>query len=305
MTKSLKPYVVVATKGRPNDVAVVHSALQGQTVSPERIIFVGTEPNDFGAANSENANANTEFLISERPGLTIQRNVGINRVLEIQKNCDNFVIVYFDDDFRPGKNWLKHAVKSFSDPDIAGITGSIIADGAIGSGISEDTAGKYLRDEMQPDKKHWIAKFHDLEIDSAYGCNMAFSAEVSRNVRFDETLPAYGWLEDRDYSVSARQYGSLQCLSLCRGVHLGTKSGRVPGKKFGYSQISNPLYLKRKGTMGWKDVLILMPRNMLINHLKILFPEPWVDRRGRALGNWIAIVDLLRRRLSPTRINEL
>ncbi|WP_370161318.1 hypothetical protein [Limimaricola soesokkakensis] len=32
---------------------------------------------------------------------------------------------------------------------------------------------------------------------------------------------------------------------------------------------------------------------MLANHLKMLRPEPWVDRRVKASGNWMALGDLL------------
>jgi hypothetical protein len=39
--------------------------------------------------------------------------------------------------------------------------------------------------------------------------------------------------------------------------------------------------------------------------MRALRPEPWVDRRGRARGNWLAMFDLLRGRVVPERILEL
>jgi hypothetical protein len=44
---------------------------------------------------------------------------------------------------------------------------------------------------------------------------------------------------------------------------------------------------------------------MLINHLKALRPEPWVDRKGRVEGNWLAIADVLKRKDKPERILEM
>ena len=51
--------------------------------------------------------------------------------------------------------------------------------------------------------------------------------------------------------------------------------------------------------------LSLMLRNILANHARVLWAEPWVDRRGRVAGNWLAFADLLRGRLHPTRVIEI
>ena len=51
--------------------------------------------------------------------------------------------------------------------------------------------------------------------------------------------------------------------------------------------------------------LQLLVSNFLANHLRMLRPEPWVDRRGRAAGNWLALADLVSGRLNPLRAAEL
>ena len=68
-------------------------------------------------------------------------------------------------------------------------------------------------------------------------------------LRFDERLPLYGWQEDIDFTSQLRASGRVVGLNTLNGVHLATKSGRISGMKFGYSQIANPVYLVRKGTM--------------------------------------------------------
>jgi hypothetical protein len=45
-----------------------------------------------------------------------------------------------------------------------------------------------------------------------------------------------------------------------------------------------------------------MSRNIAANALKTLRPEPWVDRRGRLLGNLRAIADLVTGRLDPRKV---
>lgn len=305
MTQILNPYVIIATKGRPEDVPVIKEYLLAQTMPPKNIIFVGTEAKDFGEAVEQNNEAHVEFIYSERPGLTTQRNVGIERVLEIHGTDNNFIIAYFDDDYRPAKDWLEIATKQFASVKISGLTGAVLADGITGPGVTEEQAQNYLNGETPRDQSHWTYRFQGKKIKGAYGCNMAFSAEVSREIRFDETLPAYGWLEDRDYSVKAMKYGPVHLVNECKGVHLGTKKGRQPGQKFGYSQVSNPLYLLKNGTMQRKDTYKTIGRNFLANHGKMFKPEPWIDRKGRAAGNWKALFDLFRGRLSPQRINDL
>ena len=90
-----------------------------------------------------------------------------------------------------------------------------------------------------------------------------------------------------------------------RGVHLGTKTGRSPGIRLGYSQIANPAYLIGKGTMAPRRAVRQMVRNVAANLVKSLRPEPWIDRRGRLKGNILGLWDLLRRRARPDRILEL
>ena len=76
-------------------------------------------------------------------------------------------------------------------------------------------------------------------------------------------------------------------------------------RRFGYSQIANPVYLARKGTYPWNRALRSMARHWAMNLARSPFPEPWADRWGRFRGNMLALADLLRGRLRPGRIEEL
>jgi len=42
-----------------------------------------------------------------------------------------------------------------------------------------------------------------------------------------------------------------------------------------------------------------------MNMVRALWPEPYVDRRGRLLGNVVALRDLVTGHMDPTRILEL
>jgi hypothetical protein len=90
-----------------------------------------------------------------------------------------------------------------------------------------------------------------------------------------------------------------------RGVHLGAKGGRTSGVRFGYSQIANPVYLVRKGTVSGRFAWSLMGRNLVANLAKSLWPEPWIDRKGRLKGNILGLIDWALGRISPMRILQL
>jgi hypothetical protein len=136
---------------------------------------------------------------------------------------------------------------------------------------------------------------------------MAFRLKpvIEHGILFDENLPLYGWQEDIDFSLRVMPYGRIvKSESLC-GVHLGIKLGRTSGVRFGYSQIANPVYLIRKGSMSWRHANKLMWRNIAANIARSFFPEPWVDRKGRLKGNLLALIDIARGRDSPGRILQL
>lgn len=115
----------------------------------------------------------------------------------------------------------------------------------------------------------------------------------------------YGWQEDIDFSRQLAAWGRVVRAEALMGVHLGEKRGRVSGVKFGYSQVANPIYLMRKGTVSISFGGQTVVRNLLANMVRSLWPESYIDRVGRLKGNFLALTDLLRRRLHPGRILEL
>jgi len=80
-----------------------------------------------------------------------------------------------------------------------------------------------------------------------------------------------------------------------RGAHLGPRL---------YAKLMEQAH-KRKGTLPWLRALRLMGRNTAANLLRLMSPEPYIDRAGRANGNIRAFRDLLSGSLAPERILEL
>ena len=89
------------------------------------------------------------------------------------------------------------------------------------------------------------------------------------------------------------------------GVHLGVKSGRVSGQRLGYSQVMNPIYLVRKGTVPFSFAMDLLVRNVIANLIRSLWPEAHVDRWGRFKGNSMAAWHAMLGRIEPEYILKI
>lgn len=286
--------VVIASLGRPETVGEVVSCLRRQSRPADRIVLSVTSEADLPTG----IDLDDMDILYGSKGLCAQR----NRSLELLQN-DYDYIVFFDDDYVPSRYALEGIERYFEDqPGIVGISGNMLKDGIGGPGVSFDEAVKIVEDyDRQPAPDVEIIE----EVDGLYGCNMAFRASTIGDKRFDENLPAYGWLEDNDFSNRLMPHGKLVYTTAFAGVHCGVKKARSPGLRLGYSQIANPVYLARKGTVTWRKALKLMSRNFLANHAKTFTPEPWVDRWGRCKGNWRALRHALTGKLSPLYILEL
>lgn len=288
----LRACVGIATKGRPDQLGAMLDNLARQTRRPGAIIVCCTVPEDVGAV----AERGDVTVIYESAGSSRQRNAILNALPAGME-----WVVFFDDDFYPAPDWLERVDAAFrGDPAIIGITGLVVADGILGPGLTREEALARVA-AHDPATSDWV-----IEGFSPYGCNMAFRCSAVTNVRFDERLVLYGWLEDRDFgATAARDGGRLIKLGTAYGAHLGVKRGRVSGLKFGYSQVMNPVYMHRKNTMTTGEVVRQIGRNVAANVVKSVRPEPYVDRRGRLAGNLIAALDLLRLRLTPERAASL
>jgi len=100
-------------------------------------------------------------------------------------------------------------------------------------------------------------------------------------------------------------FGRIVRSDRLRGVHLGFKKSGERQAAAGYSQIANPVYLARKGNVSWQFAWTGMLRNLSANMFHLLRPEPWVDRRGRLLGNVHGRRALAVGQLAPAYILEI
>lgn len=288
----MRIFVAVATTGRPTIVRQTIARLREQTRLADGIVVVGANPGDLAGIGDDGQVVET--IVVPEKGLCKQRNAALNH---LDGRCD--ALVFFDDDFLPAADYLEVIEKMFGEnPEIVGTTGCLLADGAQTTPIAfEDAATQLDRGNEVPEPMH-------VECKSLYGCNMAYRSSAVEDLRFDEMLPLYGWQEDVDFSSRVRRRGKLVKTSQLTGIHLGTSGGRTSGRRLGYSQVANVVYLCRKGTMELRHGGTLMLRNIAANLSRSIWPEPNIDRRGRLLGNIAAFKDLIVGKMDPRRIES-
>ena len=286
--------VGIATRGRAVILLETLRLLHAQTQPPDRTLICYTVEADV--AGVREAYPAIELFLST-PGSACQRNV----LLRSATDCD--VVLFLDDDFLTASSYIAVMTKVMaSDPSIAVLTGTVIADGAKGPGFSLESGLAYLNGDLTSEND-----LTGIPWFNGYGCNMAIRMSVVRqhHLEFDERLPLYAWYEDIDFTRRVSLYGRTVKLHGARGVHLGTKSGRTSGRRLGYSQVANPIYLARKGSFPWSNTLRSVGRNVLMNCILSMRPEAYIDRRGRLWGNGRALMDLIRGCMTPEKILEL
>jgi GT2 family glycosyltransferase len=287
--------VVVASTGRPDWLAHLSRRLAMQSRPPHRVVFSVVAPSDLPARRSLYPDA---IVVTGERGLPRQRNRGLELVLG-----DSDAVAFLDDDYVPSRHALAEIGRFFrAYPDHLGVNGRLLADGINSAGLDFAEAER-LVDAWDAAPRPAIPTLRDLR--GLYGCNMAFRTAAIGALRFDERLPLYGWQEDVDFSARLGLRGRLARTDAFVGVHCGVKAARASGLRLGYSQVANPLYLAKKGTMPRTQSLRLILRTLAANLVRSLHQEPWVDRRGRLRGNWLALGHALQGTLEPEHILQL
>jgi GT2 family glycosyltransferase len=292
----MKIAVGFATANRSEILTGAVLRISDQTRLADQILIAPGKPEDVqeGALGSSRIPIS---ILSSPIGLPAQRNTIIAAT-----DCD--VLIFLDDDFVPSPDFVASVEKLFAAvPQVVVATGTVVADGILGRGLEVAEAERILENDAKCSEPLRLVDVHN-----AYGCNMAFRmAPIRANtLRFDENLPLYAWWEDVDFSRQMAPFGRIVRSTALKGVHLGYKTtGRTPGRRLGYSQVANRIYLARKGTVSWRRAWSGIMRNTLANLVHVWKPEPWVDRRGRLSGNAQAFLDLVRGDITPSKILKL
>jgi GT2 family glycosyltransferase len=285
--------VLIPTHHRKAVVGKLLSHLERQERLPDEVVLSVPDASHVEAFSTFRMPVT---CVTGRTGSCAQRNQALDYALP---RFD--IVTFFDDDFVPADDYLAQVERLFArHADWSVATGWVVQDGARSAPLSFEAALAAL--SVLPNHgRPTLVK----ELSGAYGCNMSMRTQHIGDLRFDERLALHGWQEDVDFTSQMRRAGRVVFVSDLRGVHLGAAGGRVSGRRVGYSQIVNPAYLIRKGTVSPKYGLKLLCRNLAANLVRSVRPEPHIDRRGRLQGNLLGLGHLAMGRVEPERILTL
>lgn len=281
--------VIIASAGRPTQVSATVHHLTTTVRDVGQILVCVPDQESLPPDPMPGATV----LLGPR-GASAQRNHALQ-----QLSGDTEYVFFFDDDCLPHAEYLTNGAQAFrADPNVAGITGRVLKDGARRAAVPLTEAFRLLSGPINTVGGKRPAY-------SLYGCNFAVRRPLLAMERFDERLPLYSWLEDEDLSQRLSRHGTLQVVLDCTCVHLGTDSGgRTNHKRLGYSLVTNPVYLWRKGSITARRTAWLVLRPLVGNLLGLLGHDR-VDRLDRLRGALLSAIDLLRGRVTPERITTL
>jgi GT2 family glycosyltransferase len=293
MTQKHRLAVILASAGRPELLADVLRNLSEQR-GVEFPIVVSVPDRD--SLPTEPGLLDGVTVVTGVRGLAAQRNAGLEALSDID------VVAFFDDDSVLRSDYLAEALAFFDQHDeIVGLTGRVLLDGSVKGEVPRDVADAALAaSAAEPPSARW-RPWRQL-----HGSNFVVRVDRAPQLRFDDRLPLYSWLEDHDFARRLRTYGPLAKVDNCVTVHRAAASGgRQSHLRLGYSQVMNPIYLATKGSFPlWltvQQIFRVVAKNVALSVAG--GGSAW--RRERLRGNAMAASDALRGRITPERIVEL
>lgn len=294
MSRQLTAAVVLASAGRPDLLAdALRTVADQEDVEFTTVVSVPDE----ASLPADRKLLTDVVVVTGTRGLAAQRNAGIAALDPATQ-----VVAFFDDDTVLRKDWMAVALAFLAQhPDIVGLTGRPLLDGAVSGEISVDRTRAAIAASARR-----VASGAWEQHEELYGCNFAIRLDLIGDERFDERLPLYSWLEDHDMARRLLRCGRLAKVDDCVMVHRAAASGgRQNHLRLGYSQVMNPVYLWRKGSFSLVRAIDHLGRRVLKNlALSLLGPDREL-RRKRLRGNAVAVGDIARRRITPERIVDL
>ncbi len=281
--------ILIASCGRPAMLHETIASLKRQTVQADCIIVsVASEKDILPETYHE---PNIKVILAGKPSLTAQRNVALDNT---PANTD--LVIFLDDDVEASADYVERAQKYIaSHPDVAGMCGE-----TVGGTIQErEEARRFLAGVNTATEAEAPSR-------GLYGCNMVVRYPVANQVRFDERLTYYAFMEDHDFGVRCTAFGRVTQYFGCKLVHFRTPSGRISPVRLGYVQMMNPYYLWSKGSIYFREFVARGPRYLLANLSGLVLGlGSRRDRWGALRGNLIAVKDILLHGAVPERVSQV
>ena len=245
---------VIATYNRPDDLTRTVESLLAQTVLPAELCIVDSTAEAPARERIEQlckeAGLPLDYRHPAPRGLTVQRNVGIDRT-------KGDPVFFIDDDVWMAPDCHAQVLAEYAKwgPELGGVRATPVRPAkpslitriyrrifGIG-GWWPEASGK-VRPGFYAEGVSDSAGVRKLEYFN--GWFMSYKREVFEHERFDEALAGYGYKEDIDFSYRvSRRYVLLQTPK-ARCDHLKSPSARLNSHNLQRMNLANQFYLHRK-----------------------------------------------------------
>ena len=283
--------VVIASTQRPVILSKTLESILNQSRMPDEVIVSVISDKDF----PRQPYPDRVRRVVSAPGLTAQRNAGIDAVLSRP-----LFVAFLDDDILIHKHFLRNMEQIFKTrPEAMLVMGHLLANG----NISLDEAQALIA--SPPDCDLDAGEYCPVQAayGGVYGANMCIRFRLLEHERFDERLALYSAMEDVDIGTRVRRYGEVGYYFGSLAVHLRTPVGRMSHRALGFSEVMNPMYLGCKGTIPKRHAILKFVLRMpLRNAILACVTSQRGERWQRLIGNLYAIRDIVRCRIDPGRV---
>lgn len=297
---------VIATRNRPQELLATIESLVAQTVLPAELCIVDSSDETPVRARIEelcrDAGLPLDYHHPAARGLTVQRNIGIDRTT-------GDPVFFIDDDVWMAPDCHEVVLREYErwGPELGGVRGVPVNPArpllysrlwrklfGIG-GWWPENSGK-MRAGFFVEGVSESAGVRKLEYFN--GWFMSYRRDVFDHDRFDEALSGYAYKEDIDFSYRvARRYTLVQT-PRARINHLKTVTQRMPPHKLQRMNLANQFYLHRKHmpqTFRYKTALWWALLGLFIlnvgksvqqrdaGHITGLLVGAWEQARGKGL----------------------
>jgi GT2 family glycosyltransferase len=245
---------VIATYNRPDDLLNTVTSLLGQTVLPSHLSIVDSSPE---APSREKIEAlctaeglELDYLHPAPRGLTVQRNVGIDR-------SKGDPVFFIDDDVALAPDCHTEILAEYDrwGPELGGVRATPVRPARPSSltiayrrffgigGWWPEASGR-IRPGFYAEGVSDSKGVRKVEYFN--GWFMSYKREVFDHERFDEALAGYGYKEDIDFSYRVSRRFTLLQTPKARCDHLKSPSARLNSHNLQRMNLANQFYLHRK-----------------------------------------------------------
>ena len=229
--------LVVCTRNRPNYVERLLSALPELSIHPTIIIFVDSSDNQETENLIRSASSclrSRVRYIKSKPGLPLQRNVGVDFLVSQEEFDDVKIVSFTDDDCLPSKDYFAAVRKSFASlPNCVGVTGIMsppnfpeVTRLHVIFGLRSRQPGKILKSGITTSPM--ASKFPEI-VEWMPGGSMNIAREIFDSLKFDSSLRMYG--EDLKMALCMEGFGRIYVDPEARITHLEAQTGKDPHYK--------------------------------------------------------------------------